>query len=266
MSANQASGVFGPRTIDTMRKRLETARRELMAELDVTEDELHRIAEERESELEERSQSEAAADVLTRLEEHDFRRVREVLDALDRMADGSYGLCAECGKRILLTRLRAMPAARLCGACALADEQPWYAPKATVVSTGPEGAMAEVPAELRELSDAELAELIREQFLGEVGDALESLRVVCRHGRVTLGGEVASDELRQVALRIVEEEIGLETVDRVRVTGLAGERPHAETKEVPVGFGDDRSSENLFDVSEEGLDYSPPTRPTPESE
>ncbi len=37
--------------------------------------------------------------------------------ALVRIADGSYGDCADCGKAIALRRLQAQPAARLCLQC-----------------------------------------------------------------------------------------------------------------------------------------------------
>lgn len=42
----------------------------------------------------------------------------EVEAALGRLADGTYGLCERCGQRISPARLEAMPAARLCIACA----------------------------------------------------------------------------------------------------------------------------------------------------
>jgi len=38
----------------------------------------------------------------------------EIDHAMERIADGSYGLCEACGKAIAEERLDAMPAARLC--------------------------------------------------------------------------------------------------------------------------------------------------------
>ncbi len=38
----------------------------------------------------------------------------EVVAALERVSDGSYGLCQACGKPIGEARLEAMPAARFC--------------------------------------------------------------------------------------------------------------------------------------------------------
>ncbi len=41
----------------------------------------------------------------------------EILAALDRLADGSYGTCEACGARISEERLDARPAARTCVGC-----------------------------------------------------------------------------------------------------------------------------------------------------
>ncbi|MCA9265116.1 MAG: TraR/DksA family transcriptional regulator [Planctomycetales bacterium] len=42
---------------------------------------------------------------------------RQVTDALDRIADGSFGLCQDCGKAITKTRLDALPYTSYCVAC-----------------------------------------------------------------------------------------------------------------------------------------------------
>jgi RNA polymerase-binding transcription factor DksA len=44
--------------------------------------------------------------------------VRQARRALDRIADGSYGKCRECGEPIAPARLEAMPAAERCARCA----------------------------------------------------------------------------------------------------------------------------------------------------
>jgi RNA polymerase-binding transcription factor DksA len=46
------------------------------------------------------------------------RAVQAIDDALARMDDGSYGICASCGKAIPAARLEALPYARTCVACA----------------------------------------------------------------------------------------------------------------------------------------------------
>jgi RNA polymerase-binding transcription factor len=64
---------------------------------------------------------EALADLLADLDnaeiERDIRTVRELDAALARIADGSYGSCADCGGDIGLERLRAYPTAVRCIKC-----------------------------------------------------------------------------------------------------------------------------------------------------
>jgi DnaK suppressor protein len=49
-------------------------------------------------------------------------RMRELEDALQRLSDGHYGECAECGKAIARKRLSSDPAALLCASCQAAHE------------------------------------------------------------------------------------------------------------------------------------------------
>lgn len=44
-------------------------------------------------------------------------RLREIIDAQDRLLDGTYGRCIECGEQITTGRLLADPAAYLCLNC-----------------------------------------------------------------------------------------------------------------------------------------------------
>ena len=44
-------------------------------------------------------------------------RLREINDAQDRLLDGNYGMCLECGDRIEPRRLLVNPAASLCLSC-----------------------------------------------------------------------------------------------------------------------------------------------------
>jgi DnaK suppressor protein len=44
-------------------------------------------------------------------------RVRRLSGALDRLKEGEYGICAECGETIAPARLRAMPEVETCVRC-----------------------------------------------------------------------------------------------------------------------------------------------------
>lgn len=47
----------------------------------------------------------------------DQQELKDVRAALQRMEDGSYGECMDCGKMIALARLQAFPSAKRCIAC-----------------------------------------------------------------------------------------------------------------------------------------------------
>jgi DnaK suppressor protein len=51
-------------------------------------------------------------------------KVAEVDTALQRIADGTYGICANCGKPIPIERLRAVPWTTLCLDCSGKAEAP----------------------------------------------------------------------------------------------------------------------------------------------
>ncbi|HUW34921.1 MAG TPA: TraR/DksA C4-type zinc finger protein [Planctomycetota bacterium] len=49
--------------------------------------------------------------------------IREVIAALKRMEDGTFGTCTACGKKIAARRLRAIPYARMCVGCKKEEEE-----------------------------------------------------------------------------------------------------------------------------------------------
>ena len=49
-------------------------------------------------------------------------RLRDIIDAQDRLVDGSYGQCADCGNPIDPMRLTADPTATLCVGCKNSSE------------------------------------------------------------------------------------------------------------------------------------------------
>jgi RNA polymerase-binding transcription factor DksA len=62
--------------------------------------------------------------------------VADTTQALQRMAQGTYGICEACGKDIPLGRLRNVPHARLCVPCQRRAAQRWSSPLPTVHSAG----------------------------------------------------------------------------------------------------------------------------------
>src|SRR5262249_44228856 len=51
------------------------------------------------------------------------RKEREIHDALQRIFDGTYGVCENCGQPIARARLEAVPSVRLCVSCKQKEEQ-----------------------------------------------------------------------------------------------------------------------------------------------
>lgn len=57
-------------------------------------------------------------EVVDKLDEIERKELFLINDALERMADGSYGICENCGQNINPKRLVALPFAKLCIDCA----------------------------------------------------------------------------------------------------------------------------------------------------
>ncbi len=61
-------------------------------------------------------------EVLQKIEESIMAELSQVKQAVRRLNLGEYGICEECGDEIAVERLKAMPFATLCVACAEARE------------------------------------------------------------------------------------------------------------------------------------------------
>ena len=103
---------------------LRRRRDELCREVADAEHDLSDLAENQDPEFEERGREETDAQVLGRLDNRGKHEIEEIDAALLRIADGSYGACIECGEKIAIERLRAVPETELCVDCAAQDESP----------------------------------------------------------------------------------------------------------------------------------------------
>jgi RNA polymerase-binding protein DksA len=59
----------------------------------------------------------ALADINVATVDHHVRDVRDIKAALQRIEDGSFGSCIDCGDEIAVERLRAYPTAKRCLQC-----------------------------------------------------------------------------------------------------------------------------------------------------
>jgi RNA polymerase-binding protein DksA len=101
-------------TVDAIGRQLRARREELLGGVRRVEDDVQTFGEERQPEIEEEAQEQERIHVLTELDERGRREIEAIDRALQRIADGRYGVCAVCGEAIDDQRLRALPTAETC--------------------------------------------------------------------------------------------------------------------------------------------------------
>jgi len=252
-------------------EQLRRQREMIFQEVADVEQDLQWIAEDRESELEERAQEGRTARLLARLDDVGKREIEEIDEALRRMSAGAYGICEGCGGTVPLRRLQALPTTRKCIGCAREEEEEarQFAPRGLEPPLRHPG---RVPADLNLLSDPELEAWLREQVREDGRVDREELRIVCRHGVVHLEGTLPSEAEHQILLGLVQDVAGLqEVVDRLEIRELLWERDdRAEgigpSGERPPGSERGAGTEDVVESLEEGESYVPPDRPTAEEE
>ncbi len=63
-----------------------------------------------------------ASELTSRMAESESRELADIEEALDRLRDGTFGDCEDCGKSIPMNRLQVVPHARRCVRCQKASE------------------------------------------------------------------------------------------------------------------------------------------------
>ena len=118
-----------------LRAAIERRRAALVSEL---QDDVERVRRDRHEDLAGASPDpadESVATLIADLDHADFGRdldeLRGLEAALERLADGSYGVCVDCGGEIGFERLRANPAALRCIRCQTVHEKTYAAPNAS---------------------------------------------------------------------------------------------------------------------------------------
>lgn len=257
------------RTRAELAQALRRQRAALLKEFFDAEADLRFIAEDRETELEERAQEERAARILACLDDRSLREITQIHAALQRMIDGTYGKCRDCDRTIPRARLRAIPTAALCVDCARAQET---ARPERPVTAEPRRHPGTPPADLDPLLDREVEAALRLLVREDGRVDIQELRLLCRHGVVHLEGALPSEAEHQILRKLVTDVAGCENVvDQVQVNGILWERadrtpfrPPERTE--PAGFEEAVGTESVVEATEEGLDYLAPDRPQPEQE
>jgi len=252
--------------LDSLTELLRKQREDFLKEFRTAEEGLEFIAKDRESELEERAQEERSARLLARLDDRTLHAVKDIDAALQRLLDGTYGVCEACGQSIAIARLRMLPATRFCTECAdQTEKQPVIAAEEPVVP-----AAGSVPADLALLDDREMVDAIREHLKEDGRIDTAELRIVCRNGVVYLSGVLPSEAEHQILIQMLTDVLGLkDVIDHLQLEELLWER-ESRTKgkppEVLPPGQEPAGTEDIVESSEEDKEFVPPSNPTPEEE
>ncbi|HEX2928405.1 MAG TPA: RNA polymerase-binding protein DksA [Candidatus Binatia bacterium] len=69
-----------------------------------------------------RASMESNRNSILRIRDRERKLIFKIQEALQRLRDGEYGLCEECGEEIGIDRLKARPVTTLCIACKSSQE------------------------------------------------------------------------------------------------------------------------------------------------
>ena len=73
--------------------------------------------------LTDQASAEADKNFTLRLREREQKLLKKIDEALDRIANGTFGLCENCGEEISYKRLKARPVTTYCIACKTKQEE-----------------------------------------------------------------------------------------------------------------------------------------------
>ena len=261
---------------DAYAHQLREERAALVRDVAEGEVDLRAMESERANELEERAQQADATRMFAHLDERRQQRLEEIDQVLQRMALGTYGLCERCGEPIPIARLRALPTARVHVQCADDEQGPPLDPveEAPVRArrgsggAGAEDRLERLPPDIRDLSDAEVEDYLREHLRDDGHVDTHELRLAYRAGVVTLDGALPSEEQHQVVRQYVTDFARVqEVVDRLVIEALLWERedrtgPPAD--EEPSSGTLSGAMEALLESDQENRPYDPPDGPVRE--
>jgi DnaK suppressor protein len=103
------------KTHEDIAKALESRLAELTSQISEIDRELHSLLP---ADWEEQATQLEGQDALGGIEKSKLQEVRQIREALRRIAQGSYGVCVQCGEPIAAKRLAALPTATRCISCA----------------------------------------------------------------------------------------------------------------------------------------------------
>lgn len=104
------------RDLESFKSLLQDRRRGLLSGAEKT---VHRMVGGKENfpEPVDRAALESDRNATLRIRDRERKLINKIEDALDRIDDGSFGVCEECGEQIGAERLKARPVTTLCIEC-----------------------------------------------------------------------------------------------------------------------------------------------------
>jgi len=115
--ASEQKKVLDKRTIDRFKKLLLKEREEIMGDVKQIHESSQEVGQDGIQDIGDEAANVYNKQILLTLNENERLRVKEVDEALDRMENGTYGVCEECGEPIGLKRLEVKPVAKYCVPC-----------------------------------------------------------------------------------------------------------------------------------------------------
>jgi DnaK suppressor protein len=103
--------------LKTARETLETMKRQLLAEIQQDLKQGREASKDEGMDTYDLASEEREREINFILTDRDRGKLQAIEDALDRIDDGSYGVCESCEQEIAEGRLQAMPFTRLCVQC-----------------------------------------------------------------------------------------------------------------------------------------------------
>ncbi|MGH7864849.1 MAG: TraR/DksA family transcriptional regulator [Candidatus Binataceae bacterium] len=123
MATKKATAANRKKFLGKVRERLADMKQKLMDEID------SELRAEREGNKDEGmdtydlASEERDREISFILSDRERQKIKEIDDALERLDDGSYGVCESCGLEIAEARLDALPFTRLCRDCQQEQER-----------------------------------------------------------------------------------------------------------------------------------------------
>lgn len=99
------------------KERLLKMRQEVMKEVSMASATSREIGQDGVPDIGDMSANTYSRDVLLNLSENQRQKIRDIDAALDRLAQGEYGVCVRCGDEIAARRMEVRPFSRYCIEC-----------------------------------------------------------------------------------------------------------------------------------------------------